>query len=555
MQDDAPYTQRKVDGLFIVAVLTVLYTLVRAYHGVRHAVPVFAFDDAFMFHRYARNVLHGSGISWNPGGPHTFGLTSPLWLVPVLVGSLLPRVSSTVLLVSLSSLSALLAILTLAVVCSRRAKAAILQKPALLFGMLGVWFYSTPAFRECSTNGMETMLAMALIALFTGASLELAERPSRAAAVALAFLGLLEMTARPEAGIVVILLPLLTFSRNKKAALYWKTFLPTFAALLICYLAFNYLYYGSAVPLPMFIKAAGGYKGFAYFPNPIEFFVAFLVAALPFIAVLVAFGERKQASGACIAVALLVFCYLFTVLQIMGDNGRYFMPYLPLLVVPAIAALDRWLQAPAGAMLSWRRLLALSFLVVLANPGPSQALERAYNLHQMRGKVWYKEPVPVMAARQSLPQYTWDEMNKGFAHFVSDLPGTPSIALTEAGIVGDAAARSSILDLAGLNDKHIAFHGASVDDILSRNVDIIWMPDGAYTWLRGALVSDPRFLQQYDFYAGAFDYGIAIRKASPYTAEIQAHLLNVWPRYYPRTSMADYKVSAMLWDSQPQVIR
>ena len=41
-------------------------------------------DDAYMFVRYADNILAHKRLSWNPGGEATYGLTSILFLVVVL---------------------------------------------------------------------------------------------------------------------------------------------------------------------------------------------------------------------------------------------------------------------------------------------------------------------------------------------------------------------------------------------------------------------------------------------------------------------------------------
>jgi arabinofuranosyltransferase len=39
------------------------------------------FDDAMIAMRYARNLAHGYGLVWNPGGPRVEGYTDPLWVL------------------------------------------------------------------------------------------------------------------------------------------------------------------------------------------------------------------------------------------------------------------------------------------------------------------------------------------------------------------------------------------------------------------------------------------------------------------------------------------
>ena len=48
------------------------------------------FDDAMVSMRYARNLAHGYGLVWNPGGPRVEGYTNPLWVAYMAAIHLLP---------------------------------------------------------------------------------------------------------------------------------------------------------------------------------------------------------------------------------------------------------------------------------------------------------------------------------------------------------------------------------------------------------------------------------------------------------------------------------
>lgn len=48
------------------------------------------FDDAMISMRYARNLAHGYGLVWNPGGARVEGFTNPLWVLYMAVIHLLP---------------------------------------------------------------------------------------------------------------------------------------------------------------------------------------------------------------------------------------------------------------------------------------------------------------------------------------------------------------------------------------------------------------------------------------------------------------------------------
>jgi hypothetical protein len=61
------------------------------------------------------------------------------------------------------------------------------------------------------------------------------------------------------------------------------------------------------------------------------------------------------------------------------------------------------------------------------------------------------------------------------------------------------------------------------------------------------MISDPTFLAQYDLYAGAGNYGIAIRKDSPVRPQIEHQLGIFWSRVYPGTNPSSYLVHSATW--------
>src|SRR5690606_22137822 len=61
-------------------------------------------DDAWMFQRYADNVLAGHGVTWNAGEAPTYGLTSLLYLIPnIAARAVFGNVAVSVLVVSVLS--------------------------------------------------------------------------------------------------------------------------------------------------------------------------------------------------------------------------------------------------------------------------------------------------------------------------------------------------------------------------------------------------------------------------------------------------------------------
>lgn len=57
------------------------------------------FDDAMISMRYARNLAHGHGLVWNPGGEPVEGFTNPLWVAFMAVFHLFPIVARKISLV------------------------------------------------------------------------------------------------------------------------------------------------------------------------------------------------------------------------------------------------------------------------------------------------------------------------------------------------------------------------------------------------------------------------------------------------------------------------
>lgn len=130
---------------------------------------------------------------------------------------------------------------------------------------------------------------------------------------------------------------------------------------------------------------------------------------------------------------------------------------------------------------------------------------------------------------------------------IAPLPPGTTVAASEVGYLGDHASRVNVIDLAGLNDTDIALHGFNISTFLARKPDLIWMPNDAYTYQRGVIFSDPAFLAQYDLYAGAGNYGIAIRKDSPARPQIEQRFNVFWSQVYPGTDPANYLVHSATW--------
>lgn len=88
-------TERRNGWLWMYMVVGVSMCLLIAYWGARTAYPLFAFDDAFISYRYARNLRDGLGLTYNPG-EWVLGTTTPLYtLVLSALGTVFSNIELT----------------------------------------------------------------------------------------------------------------------------------------------------------------------------------------------------------------------------------------------------------------------------------------------------------------------------------------------------------------------------------------------------------------------------------------------------------------------------
>jgi hypothetical protein len=513
-----------------------------------------AFDDAYMFLRYAHNIRHGFGFSWNLDHHHTYGPTSLLWSFCVLLLSYLPTDPWTKLLLG-SFVFSIAALFATAWAVSTNAQSPWLRSLLRTIALIAVPLAGTAVFEGNQFNGMETMLATTLCALFVGLALQW--HANRVSPIVPGTLGLLLFLARPESALITVLLPLLLWLLLKPArpalksllALYAIFFAGVFLQLLACQ-----RYFGTPLPLSVFMKGHHAYLGFREVWYPSLLLIAFLSALQLFLAALILLTRRRDLRLllACLIPPAAVFAYLGTVTQIMGFYSRYYVPYLPLIVIPTLLILDRRLTAADPEPLPLRNRAALTGLLLLVFLlFSSEAVQAKFRRLEHGSHTEYDAPQLTITATHPLPVTDWQTTMLAVTDDLAvALPPSTTLAATEVGYLGQRASQLNIIDLAGLNDTDIALHGFNMARFLDRKPDLIWMPNSDYTYQRGLMFSDPAFLAQYDIYAGAAGYGLAVRKDSPFRPQIDHQLALFWQKLYPNTTPADYLVHAATWSGQ-----
>ena len=515
------------------------------------------FDDAYMFLRYAHNFRHGLGYSWNPDGVHTYGPTSLLWALVTLLLTFVPASAWTQLVLG-SALCSIGAAVAVAWAVSVNARTHFMRKVICVLPLTVVPLSGSAVFESNQFNGMETMLGMALCALLLGVALRW--RAGRAHPAAVGAAALLLLLARPESALVGLLLP---------GLLWWvmEGERPPVRSLVIVYgvflggsaleLSACKLYFGTPVPLSAYLKGKSAYAGYSGIWHPELLLISFLNGCQAFLMALLLLFRRTdwRLLLCCFVPALAVFGYLETVTQIMGFFARYYAPYLPLVVVPALLLLDRrladkdWLPTRSLRIRGAAAVVMVLLLVVFSTVAVQAKIRRL----EHTPRIEYDAAQLTIDAAQPLPQTSWQTMMQSVTDdLLAPLPPGGTFAASEVGYLGESVPRSTVIDLAGLNDTGTALHGFRMDDLLRRKPDLIWMPHSDYTYLRGIMFSDPRVLAAYDVYAGAGNYGIALRKDSPLRPDINRQMAIFWQKNYPGYPQSQYLVHAATWTGAKQ---
>jgi hypothetical protein len=100
-------------GFAVIVVAFLIYAALFIYRTsfVVHGERYFSlFDDAMISMRYARNLAHGYGLVWNPGGERVEGYTNPLWVLFMAVLHLFPVPQSKISLLIQLTAAGLLAV-------------------------------------------------------------------------------------------------------------------------------------------------------------------------------------------------------------------------------------------------------------------------------------------------------------------------------------------------------------------------------------------------------------------------------------------------------------
>lgn len=222
----------------LLALALVLFTFI-----FRIRLPPVITDDAYITFRYAENLARGAGFVFNEG-ERVLGTTTPLFAIALAVVRLIlgmPPTTTSLWIAAVADAATVYLLYRLGTRAYTR------PWPGLFAGLL---FALSPLAARFSINGMETSLAVALIL----ATMLMYLDNRLWAASLFAALGIL---VRPEAGLLAILLAvgLLASGGRKQAAM----FSGSIVVIILPWVIFASLYYGSPFPHSITAKSAGVY--------------------------------------------------------------------------------------------------------------------------------------------------------------------------------------------------------------------------------------------------------------------------------------------------------
>ncbi len=294
-------------------------------------------DDAYISFKYARNLIGGFGLVWDPGGPHVEGFTNLLWVLELALSSSLtgidiPRVALW------SGIAWAIATIVIVWLAARRltgSRLAVTAAVALAF---------SAAFARHAVSGLETAQVTCLIALLCLA-FTVRFRSSVAEASVYGLLTVAAGIARPDAALIALAasIPILSLhaSDPQTRRLAMGLYLSIVGLSVGVYLLWTFRYFGSFVPLPFFIKSRGWdilhnrrlakdtlFYILSYYKYISTMFLIILIG-------LIARWPRSAFAGLIILSPLVFTAYMLQVVSIMGFDWRFFMPTLPIFVLAA----------------------------------------------------------------------------------------------------------------------------------------------------------------------------------------------------------------------------
>jgi hypothetical protein len=495
------------------------------------------FDDAFMFLRYAQMWDEYGSMGWNPG-ERTYGLTSLpyAWFVN-LVYVLVPAgwLSAEKLLSGCSFFWGLVGLGIMYRALFLLTRGSRLAGKNLEIGVL-ILIISSATFRANWFTGMDTSLSFCANAFLIWAGLNYHHHRRFKNLLLLALAAYLSFAVRPDNGLYAVLFPLISLylipktpNTPKPYTLYLSFLIPLILLIALDSLA-RYLYFGHILPLSFYAKSLGFYEGYVgiWIWDIAEYLRVFLFDALPVVILFLLFFEPKKwrLTLPFFVPLALTLGYFFTVIQIMGFDARYYVPSSPFLLLGCLVGIREVWQGTERP--PWNLIPALLFVPAFMFLSIGTARYQGQLQQEAEQVAAEKYPFPQAYTQTPYASLSWMEALVGVDSLLYQLPPGVKMGATEHGMLGNDHPEVNIVCLVGLHNADLAFGGCGTENmnrvLTKEQADFIWMPPLDYSQLHHSILQSAYFQQAYDFFPGAYEYGLAVRKESPFYEGIMGAL-------------------------------
>ena len=414
-------------------------------------------DDAYITFRVIDNLLHGRGLTWNPG-ERVQVFTHPLWM---LLMSAAAALTGEFFLTNVG-VSLLLCMAMLAVAHRWLSHGGDSWRPALLILLL----LSSKAFMDYTSSGLENSLSYLLVALFC---VQLGT--GRDAPASLRHLAGLWLTASlafvNRHDTLLLYLPTLAWVTWQSArALGWRIGVPLLLGSLpaTAWLLFATLYYGFPLPNTWYAKVSTRLpledrlqRGFEYFANSLAWdSVSHLLVLGCLILAL-----RRRRAAALLALAGVGLYYVFIVFHASATHmsGRFFaVPFcMALLWLAWLWPSPRWAVVVGAALIAyavWNPIAPLKMGTrwYHAREQDKNRIDTSYLVHEAGPHVLLNH-----RGDWRTPDAAWYEAGLAFRHHPSKVHVGGAQGAEAIGFFGFAAGPEKIVvDYLGIADPLLA---------------------------------------------------------------------------------------------------
>ncbi len=526
----------------IFALLVFLLFGLLAFHLLMYFNASSVQDDAFMFVRYADNILNTGEPSFNSGHEATYGLTSPSFLAMVLPLRVVFPHNPVLTMLFASSISAILFLILLVYLLHvTTGRENTLVKQGIFLVILLSILCDAKNFSVHFSSGMDTMLALSFLTAYILVSIRYRESVTLSSVLFTGILGGLAFSIRPDLLIFCFALPLVTvfFSSTSRKKVHAAAILLVTILVVLLQILFYSKYLNSPLPLPFYAKSINHYG--AYFQEmyklfPVKGLIKFVFSfPLLFSVIGIALfidvkGFWKWISettkGLFLATFIFIVYHLFFVTPIMDYSQRFYYPTLPAIMFLSIqsmrfiierTSLKELIESRMSGTVNSRAILAFLFLFPVFAFGPRIAQSSYELLTSREGNYNGFDVTEEYRARWTGYWFRLDEF--------SLLPNDLVMAATEIGHPLAMNPYKTVIDMTGLNETRIAHSGFSADSFFYYyQPDLIFMPHPDYQDMIEKINENSHFISHYEVFS--VDYlsttlSLAIREDSEYYQQMK----------------------------------